>query len=67
MFMLCWCILQFVVFCGGYKLQHCTIFFYLFLKIDFILLYEAEWCSNGTLDEKGKVFPLQARCGPEGG
>ena len=42
--------MQFVVFCGEFKLQHCTIFFYLFLKIDFILLCEAEWCSSDTLD-----------------
>jgi len=49
MLMFCWCSMQFVVFCGEYKLHHCTIFFYLFLKIDFTLLYEAEWCSNDTL------------------
>jgi len=39
--MFSWFSAQFVVFCGEYKLQHCAIFFYLFLKIYFILLYEA--------------------------
>jgi hypothetical protein len=45
-----------LLFSDEYRLQLCTIFFYLFL-IDFIFLFKAEWCGDDTKFVFRKCLP----------